>query len=95
MASLIKFKKFIIVKENQNVGTLIFHTEEDKVYRFTGDASLAILIIYRHSKNSDGIEILEIIDELNKISENFTKNLNKQKSITDLVDHLRNLNLID
>ena len=45
-----KLKKSILVKDNKNMGALVFSIDEDQVYQFVGDSSLALILLSREFK---------------------------------------------
>ena len=89
-----KLKKSILVKDNKNMGALVFSIDEDQVYQFVGDSSLALILLSRESKK-EGISFVDMQKELVEISESFKNNKFQNDCLVEFFDKLQKLGLLD
>jgi multidrug resistance efflux pump len=89
-----RFKKSVLVKDNQKIGALLFFIDKDEVYQFTGDAASAVLAINDYSKEA-GATLEEIKSQLVEVSEIFKNNKHQDECISELIEHLTRLELLE
>lgn len=89
-----KLKKSVLVKDNQNLGSLVFSIDKDQVYQFVGDSSLAVVLLSRHSKN-EGISSEDLQKELSEISNSFKNNKFQNVCLEEFFDQLHKLDLLE
>lgn len=89
-----KLKKSVLIKDNSSLGVLVFSTENDKVYQFVGDSSLAVAMLSKHSKK-DGLTMDELCKELSEVSRTFQANKFQIPCLEEFFTELRSLELLD